>query len=112
MYKKYYAQLTSDERRFFHYCEIGNRSAVEQYLVQQPSDVVDKTDALGRTPLTIAVTQEYEEIVVVLLEYTTESVYDALLKAISRNHVDIAELIITHEHYKKFVLFLKYFVHS
>ncbi|XP_067652087.1 short transient receptor potential channel 7-like [Haliotis asinina] len=88
--------LASVENAFSKACDSGDLATVRTML----SDVrfsVDYSDALGRTPLRLAVKNEHLEIVALLLERCSSiNIREALLLAINSGNVQMAELIQSH----------------
>ncbi|CAG5116078.1 unnamed protein product, partial [Candidula unifasciata] len=88
------------EEEFLHAVEFGDVTLVKALLEEFPNLNVDCTDALGRTPLRLAVKNENKEMVEILLCHSNpENMHEALLQAIDSGYTNIAEVTLRHPNY-------------
>ncbi|KAI8790081.1 short transient receptor potential channel 6 [Biomphalaria glabrata] len=92
-----YANL---EDEFLHAAESGDVHTITRIMKAHPEMDTECIDALGRSPLRLAVKNEHLEVVQVLLEKSSQQhMYEAALLAISAGHIQIAETILKHKKY-------------
>ncbi|CAL1530644.1 unnamed protein product, partial [Lymnaea stagnalis] len=93
--------LTSQiEEEFLHAVDFGDVTLVKDLLERYPNLNVDCTDALGRTPLRLAVKNEHKELVELLLCLSSaDNMNEAVLQAIDSGATNIAEITLRHPRY-------------
>ncbi|GFO25029.1 short transient receptor potential channel 6 [Plakobranchus ocellatus] len=93
--------LEDVEAQFLHAVDFGDVTQVKDMLEEHPGLNVDCTDALGRTPLRLAVKNENKELVEILLNLSNaENMNAAVLQAIDSTSTSIAALALRHPRYQ------------
>ncbi|KAJ8368635.1 hypothetical protein SKAU_G00086630 [Synaphobranchus kaupii] len=89
--------LSLTEERFLDAAEYGNIPVVRSMLEQLPELNVNCVDYMGQNALQLAVANEHLEVTVLLLKKDNLArIGDALLLAISKGYIRIAEAILAH----------------
>ncbi|XP_059140992.1 short transient receptor potential channel 6-like [Physella acuta] len=92
--------ITKAEDDFLHAVEFGDVPLVKSILEENPYINVDCTDALGRTPLRLAVKNENKELVEMLVSLSNaDNTNEAVLQAIDAGFTSIAEITLRHPKY-------------
>lgn len=96
------SQLNNEERQFLNSVARGDVASVKQALAEAKQRSIDKSckDSLGRSALVIAIENENDDLVSLLLNNDVE-LEDSLLHAIQEEYVEAVEMILTHQ-LKKF----------
>ncbi|UJR27013.1 hypothetical protein I4U23_008318 [Adineta vaga] len=87
---------------FIFACTHGNYVLVYK-LLQEGTVKADSSNKIGKSALQLAIENEHDEVVKILLDYIPYEQYrDALLLSIYLNHTSIANLILNHPIYQTF----------
>lgn len=88
-------ELTDDERKYLHSVEIGDAASVKSILEKKASRSINVNciDSLGRSALHIAIENEHNEMLELLLSYSLD-ISDSLLHAISEQNIEAVEIIL------------------
>ena len=91
-------ELNNEERQFLGAVARGDVASVKQALLEAKERFIDKSckDSLGRSSLVIAIENENDDLVSLLLSHDVE-LEDSLLHAIREEYVDAVEMILTHQ---------------